>query len=144
MAKASPVPLLGIDHVVIRVRDLEPMLTFYTDVLGCQVAKHKAPLDLWHLRAGSALIDLVPVNGVLGRGGGASGDTEPPAASGRHVDHVAFKVQPFDVAALLSHLKAHALMPKPPCKAVLAPKAMAHRFSSAIPRAMGLNSRAIE
>ena len=75
-SKASPIPLLGIDHVVIRVRDLEPMLAFYTDVLGCEVAKHNAPLDLWHLRAGSALIDLVPVNGVL-RSGGASGDTEP-------------------------------------------------------------------
>ena len=109
MAKASPIPLLGIDHVVIRVRDLEPMLAFYTDVLGCEVAKHNAPLDLWHLRAGSALIDLVPVNGVLGRSGGASGDTEPPAASGRHVDHVAFKVQPFDAAALLSHLQGHGI-----------------------------------
>ena len=38
MVKASPIPLLGIDHVVIRVRDLEPMLAFYTDVLGCEVA----------------------------------------------------------------------------------------------------------
>ena len=66
-------------------------------------------MDLWHLRAGSALIDLVPVNGVLGRSGGASGDTEPPAASGRHVDHVAFKVQPFDAAALLSHLQGHGI-----------------------------------
>ena len=42
MAKASPIPLLGIDHVVIRVRDLQPMLAFYTDVLGCEVAKHNA------------------------------------------------------------------------------------------------------
>ncbi|HCV57033.1 MAG TPA: VOC family virulence protein, partial [Synechococcales bacterium UBA12195] len=24
MAQASPIPLMGIDHVVIRVRDLEP------------------------------------------------------------------------------------------------------------------------
>ena len=109
MVKASPIPLLGIDHVVIRVRDLEPMLAFYTEVLGCEVAKHNAPLDLWHLRAGSALIDLVPVNGVLGRSGGASGDTKPPAASGRNVDHVAFKVQPFDPPALLSHLQSHGI-----------------------------------
>ena len=109
MAQASPIPLMGIDHVVIRVRDLEPMLAFYTEVLGCEVAKHNAPLDLWHLRAGSALIDLVPVNGVLGRRGGASGDTKPPAASGRNVDHVAFKVQPFDPPALLSHLQSHGI-----------------------------------
>ncbi|CAK28313.1 Possible glyoxalase [Synechococcus sp. RCC307] len=109
MAQASPIPLMGIDHVVIRVRDLEPMLAFYTEVLGCEVAKHNAPLDLWHLRAGSALIDLVPVNGVLGRSGGASGDTKLPAASGRNVDHVAFKVQPFDPPALLSHLQSHGI-----------------------------------
>ena len=109
MAQASPIPLMGIDHVVIRVRDLEPMLAFYTEVLGCEVAKHNAPLDLWHLRAGSALIDLVPVDGVLGRSGGASGDTQPPAASGRHVDHVAFKVQPFDPPALLSYLQSHGI-----------------------------------
>ena len=109
MAQASPIPLMGIDHVVIRVRDLEPMLAFYTEVLGCEVAKHNAPLDLWHLRAGNALIDLVPVNGVLGRSGGASGDTKPPAASGRNVDHVAFKVQPFDPPALLSHLQSHGI-----------------------------------
>ena len=109
MAQASPIPLMGIDHVVIRVRDLEPMLAFYTEVLGCEVAKHNAPLDLWHLRAGSALIDLVPVNGVLGRSGGASGDTKPPDASGRNVDHVAFKVQPFDPLALLSHLQSHGI-----------------------------------
>ena len=96
-------------RVPVPLRDLQPMLAFYTDVLGCEVAKHNAPLDLWHLRAGSALIDLVPVNGVLGRSGGASGDTEPPAASGRHVDHVAFKVQPFDAAALLSHLQGHGI-----------------------------------
>ena len=109
MAQASPIPLMGIDHVVIRVRDLEPMLAFYTEVLGCELAKHNAPLDLWHLRAGSALIDLVPVDGVLGRCGGASGDTQPPAPSGRHVDHVAFKVQPFDPPALLSHLQSHGI-----------------------------------
>lgn len=103
------VPILGIDHVVIRVRDLPKMLAFYTEVLGCEVAKHNKPLDLWHLRAGSGLIDLVPVDGVLGRSGGASGDTKPPAASGRHVDHVAFKVQPFNASALLAHLQAHGI-----------------------------------
>lgn len=109
MDKAFPIPLSGIDHVVIRVRDLEPMLAFYINVLGCEIAKHNAPLDLWHLRAGSALIDLVPVNGVLGRNGGASGDTAPPAATGRNVDHVAFKVQPFDTSTLLAHLQDHGI-----------------------------------
>ena len=37
---STPLPLAGIDHVVLRVKDIEVMLGFYRDVLGCSVAKH--------------------------------------------------------------------------------------------------------
>ncbi|WP_115120659.1 VOC family protein [Synechococcus sp. UW105] len=109
MALITSLPLLGIDHVVIRVRDLDSMLDFYTTVLGCELAKHNEALDLWHLRVGNGLIDLVPVDGVLGKLGGATGDTAPPAASGRNMDHVALKVHPFDADALLDYLKSHGI-----------------------------------
>jgi glyoxylase I family protein len=59
--------ILGIDHVVVRCRDLAPMLAFYTTVLGCTVARRNEPLGLIHLRAGSAQIDLVDIDGELGR-----------------------------------------------------------------------------
>ena len=55
----SGIPIRGIDHVVIRCRDLDAMLRFYRDVLGCSLARHNAKLGIHHLRAGAALIDLV-------------------------------------------------------------------------------------
>jgi len=42
------------------------------------------------------------VDGELGRKGGAA-----PGAEGRNVDHVCFRVLPWDGEALLQHLKAH-------------------------------------
>jgi hypothetical protein len=55
-----------------------------------------------HLRAGRALIDLVPVDGPLGRKGGA-----PPGPEGRNVDHVCLRVAPFDPVAIAAELAAH-------------------------------------
>ena len=98
----NPIPLGGVDHVVLRVRDIDAMLAFYRDVLGCTLAKHNEPLDLWHLDAGGSMIDLIPVDGVLGQKGGAA-----PGAEGRNLDHVALKVHPFDADAILQHLSAH-------------------------------------
>lgn len=91
-----------IDHVVIRARDLERMTAFYRDVLGCAVEKRRDDLGLVHMRAGASLIDLISVDGKLGRQGGA-----PPAREGRNVDHFCLRVEPFDEAALRAHLKAH-------------------------------------
>lgn len=104
---STPLPLAGIDHVVLRVKDIEVMLGFYRDVLGCTVAKHNAPLDLWHLDAGGSMIDLIPVSGTLGSKGGAA-----PGVEGRNMDHVALKVHPFDADAILAHLKAHGIAPE--------------------------------
>ncbi|HQP66664.1 MAG TPA: VOC family protein, partial [Quisquiliibacterium sp.] len=58
--------LQGLDHIVLRVVDLDRMLRFYCDVLGCTVERRQEALGLIQLRAGSALIDLVPVDGKLG------------------------------------------------------------------------------
>jgi catechol 2,3-dioxygenase-like lactoylglutathione lyase family enzyme len=92
-----------IDHVVLRVLDLERMIDFYSRVLGCSVEWRRPDLGLVHLRAGSAMIDLVPVDGKLGRLGGA-----PPGKEGRNLDHVCLRVEPFEVDAIVSHLQAHA------------------------------------
>ena len=89
-----------IDHVVLRVSDLERMIDFYCTVLGCSVEWRRPDLGLVHLRAGNAMIDLVPVDGELGRRGGA-----PPGKEGRNVDHVCLRVQPFDVEAIVKHLQ---------------------------------------
>ena len=55
--------IAGIYHVVLRCRYLERMERFYTDVLGCTVARRNEALGMIHLRAGNALIDLAAVSG---------------------------------------------------------------------------------
>ncbi len=90
-----------IDHVVLRVRDLERMIEFYCGALGCTLEWRRDDLGLVHLRAGRSLIDLVPVDGPLGRKGGA-----PPGAEARNMDHLCLRVDAFDAAAIVAHLRA--------------------------------------
>lgn len=91
-----------IDHVVLRVVDPERMIAFYSRVLGCEVEWRRPDLGLVHLRAGNAMIDLVPVAGKLGSLGGA-----PPGKEGRNVDHVCLRIDPFDVDGVVRHLQSH-------------------------------------
>ncbi len=100
--------IAGIDHVVLRCRDLERMERFYTTVLGCAVARRNEALGMIHLRAGSALIDLAAVSGELGRRGGAA-----PGQDGHNLDHVCLRVEPFDEAALRAHLLRQRIDPGP-------------------------------
>jgi glyoxylase I family protein len=88
-----------IDHVVLRVVDLDSMLRFYCDGLGCAVERRQDEIGLVQLRAGRSMLDLVPITGKLGRAGGAA-----PGAEGRNVDHVCFRVEPFDEAEIRRHL----------------------------------------
>ncbi len=92
----------GIDHVVLRVVDVEGMIRFYQDVLGCAVERRKDDLGLIQLRAGSSLIDLVDVSGELGQKGGAA-----PGAGARNMDHLCLRIDPFDEAQIRAHLRAH-------------------------------------
>jgi catechol 2,3-dioxygenase-like lactoylglutathione lyase family enzyme len=88
-----------IDHLVLRVVDLEKMIHFYTQALGCAVEVRRDDLGLVQLRAGRSMLDLVPVDGQLGRQGGAA-----PGKEGRNLDHLCFRVEPFDEAAIRSQL----------------------------------------
>ncbi|WP_213959350.1 MULTISPECIES: VOC family protein [unclassified Variovorax] len=91
-----------IDHLVLRVVDLERMLRFYCEALGCTVEKRQDKIGLVQLRAGRSLIDLVPVDGELGRAGGAA-----PGREARNLDHFCLRVEPFDETAIRSHLLRH-------------------------------------
>jgi glyoxylase I family protein len=102
-----PMPMIQIrelDHLVLRVRDLDKMLQFYCSVLGCTIERREDRLGLIQLRAGRSLLDLVPVDGQLGRAGGA-----PPGKEARNLDHFCFRVEPFDEAAIRRHLESHGL-----------------------------------
>jgi glyoxylase I family protein len=101
-ATRSPFAIREIDHVVLRVTDLARVQRFYHEVLGCEEVRRQDEIGLVQLRAGSAMLDLVPVDGKLGRMGGAA-----PGREGRNVDHVCFGIEPFDEAAIRAHLAAH-------------------------------------
>jgi glyoxylase I family protein len=93
-----------IDHVVLRVTDAERAIRFYRDVLGCVVERRRDAIGLIQMRAGAALIDLVPVDGEIGRMGGAA-----PGAEARNMDHFAVSIETFDETALRAHLAAHGI-----------------------------------
>ena len=94
----------GIDHVVLRVVDLDRVAGFYRDVLGARLEKRQEAIGLYQLRLGDCLVDLVPVDGPIGRMGGAA-----PGREGRNVDHLCFRVLPWDGAAIVGHLAAHGI-----------------------------------
>jgi glyoxylase I family protein len=97
-----------LDHVVLRVTDLAAMMHFYTEVIGCPVEKIQENLGLYQLRAGSSLIDLVPIDGPLGQKGGAA-----PGIEGRNLDHFCLQVEPFDADSIIAHLRTHGFYPAP-------------------------------
>ncbi len=80
-----------IDHLVLRVRDIEAMTRFYCDVLGASFVAYRPEFGMTHLRAGSSMIDLVKSGG--------------PA--GCNMDHFCLRVEPFDQAAIVAHLGKH-------------------------------------
>ena len=91
-----------IDHLVLRAVDVERLLAFYRDVLGCVLEKRNDEIGLIQLRAGASLIDLVPVSSELGRLGGAA-----PGREGHNVDHFCLRIEPFDEPALRALFERH-------------------------------------
>lgn len=82
--------LVGLDHVVIRARDLEGMVAFYRDAVGCVEERRLERINLVQMRAGRSMIDLV----------GGRDD-----AAGLNMDHVCLRIDPFDPAAIAARLK---------------------------------------
>jgi glyoxylase I family protein len=81
----------GIDHVVLRVVDIEIMRRFYCEVLGATHVAYRPEFGMSHLRVGAAMIDLV--------------ERTPP--NGCNMDHLCLRVEPFDQEAIVAHLKQH-------------------------------------
>lgn len=100
------IQVLGLDHLVLRVQDAPRMTRFYCDVLGCEVERARQDLGLIQLRAGQSLIDLVTVDGELGKKGGAAAGVE-----GRNMDHFCLRIEPFDPLAVIAHLIKNGIVP---------------------------------
>ena len=87
----------GLDHIVLRVADIDRAIDFYGRVLGCHVERRLAEIGLVQLRAGAAMIDLVPRR---------EDDDE-----GRNMDHFAVRIETMDVPALSAHLRRQGIDP---------------------------------
>jgi len=98
----AKIEIRKIDHLVLRVRDIDAMRAFYCDVLGAEHVAYRPAFGMSHLRVGNAMLDLVAVDGPSGRRGGAA-----PGAEGHNLDHFCFRVEPFDQEAIVAHLKLH-------------------------------------
>lgn len=88
-----PLRVAELDHVVIRCRDQDRSLDFYTRVLGLIEERRLEVIGLIQLRAGQSMVDLVPAD-------------PPPTDAGRNVDHVCLGVEAADMEALVRYLQA--------------------------------------
>ena len=102
MKTNKPINVRQIDHVVIRVVDLDNMVAWYRDVLGCDLERGPGDYRIAQLRAGASLIDLVDANGPFGKQAGDLPDNNTP-----NMDHVCFQVYPWDTEAIQAQLRIH-------------------------------------
>ena len=100
------VQVLGLDHVVLRVADIDASIAWYKRVLGCKVERRLEDFGLYQMRAGDTLIDLVPVKSKAGRqGGGAPGKTK------RNMEHFALRIESFDAKKIRAYLRRRGIAP---------------------------------
>ena len=91
----APFIIIGIDHIVLRAIDPTKLERFYLDALGLRLERREGKLA--QLRAGDALIDIVPAD----EGGPAGGSS---STGGSNLDHLCLRVEPFGRAAIAEHL----------------------------------------
>ena len=85
---------LGLDHVVLRVRDQAASQRFYVGVLGCTLDHVNERISLVQLRFGEQLIDLLP--GQRGEGGG--------------LDHVCLSIRCADLSPVRDELRGRGVV----------------------------------
>jgi glyoxylase I family protein len=86
---------LGLDHVVLRVRDQATSRHFYVSVLGCVLDHVNEQVQLMQLRFGEQLIDLLPAD-----------PAGPVPAPGTGMDHLCLSIRCDDLEAVAGDLRA--------------------------------------
>lgn len=96
MTSTVPFGIRNIDHIVLRTGNAPRLVAFYRDVLGLPVER-ATDKGLTQLRAGAALIDIVPV---------ADRGPDSSRGPGRNLEHFCLRAEPFDVEAIRRHVEA--------------------------------------
>lgn len=96
MSTPTPMRFHGIDHVVLKVTDIERTLGFYAGVLGLKLERIIEDAGIYQLRCGRNLIDLqvLPADGRLAE------------QAQRGIDHLCLHMA-CDFDAVLAHLETH-------------------------------------
>ena len=90
----------SIDHIVLRTDRYQELIAFYCNVIGCSLERETSvEFGLTQLRAGNALIDIVDVDGELGKSGGVA-----PQEKGNNLDHFCLQIEPFEEHELKAYL----------------------------------------
>lgn len=97
----APFALIGLDHVVLRVPDMERALNFYTGILGAHEERRIDAIGLVQLRAGRSLIDLIDLTKW-------AKDAKPTSDS-FNVDHICLRIDPFEEAQITRYLQMHGI-----------------------------------
>ena len=87
-----PLKVAELDHVVLRCRDQQRALDFYTRVLGLVEERRIEQIGLIQLRAGASMIDLVPATGER-------------LEQSLNVDHICLGIEASDMNEIASYLR---------------------------------------
>ena len=99
-----PFKIARLDHLVLRTNQLDALLDFYI-CLGASIERDlRDKMGMLQLRLGESMMDIVDVDGVVGKMGDPG---TGPAVDGRNLDHFAVRVDPYDEAKILAFCAAH-------------------------------------
>ena len=87
--------IVGIDHIALRMADLDRAVGFYETILGMPIERRCDELGMVQLRAGTSLVDLVGKRQSADLGVG-----ELPHSMFRNLDHLCLRVADFDPEAI--------------------------------------------
>ena len=97
MKTSTPISIDRLDHIVLRINDLDRSRNFYENVLGCKLERELPELGLYQFRAGDQLIDLVPIGSKLG-------GIDPVDQTSKNQDHFCVIISPFNETEIRSFL----------------------------------------
>ena len=96
----NPIHITKLDHIVMRVTNIEKSIRFYRDILGCP--EKRISNGLYQYQAGASMIDLVPITEDLRHDPDCR-----PTEKYLNVDHFALTLAEFDEKAIVAYLEAN-------------------------------------